>query len=955
MSTGQIEQGQIFVSYRHGLETEFALKLAADLKNAGLEVWIDRLDGIKGGIDWRASIERSINTCAALVPVLSPDYLDSTYCRNELARADDLKRPTFPVLLRPVAPADWPISIQRLQYEDFTGWRDEAAYRERFDALLSRLLEAKGGRISVPVDAETRYLTSLIATIEAKRGVSQYIELGAEVEGLAEHRPAPVPEDEWGYVWLIPGSGRLGSKPPPGEGSYSLTSKQKLAGIREAVDRLSRFVLTGEPGAGKSTALRRLVREAARRRLENPTTAPLPVLLELPSWRNELNPADFVQAHWPFHGDSTEPLRTGDVWLFLDGLNEMGAASSERAARLQQWVASSDGPSRVIITCRAGDYATKPLRFDDLPTVMIQNLELGQVRNFANNYLNEKAPAFLDRVLTSPGASNSNRDLTAIARNPYMLSCLVILFEQSPGGDLPRNTGALFRAFARALWERERKRGTPGWVPYEQAERAFGVLAYSMINEDAGTSVPQEYAIGKLAESPQLLLAGESASYLNRAGGLVRFYHQLLQEYFAAVGFRNAGTDAGSILPQYRHLPGGTQQDVLKSTGRRTGKWDEVLVALCGIVDHPDELVIKLLESDPYLATRCVQSGVLLDPETRRKTLDRLIATLRATDQPIAVAAMKALQLLGHPDAAPAVVSILLEDSSGSKGDRPRQVAAVALGRIGGPVAIAGLTRALESGSSRVRVRAAESLADIGDPAAALALVAALWDDTETVMYFSRRKCVGQIAREALVLLGDRAPERVVPALLDGLRNLEPRIRSGSAAILGQLGDISATSGLWAAMTYDVDAGVRTAASRALGLIDKSRDLPALLRCYRESSGRDLTTEAHELRQMAGTAFVVRLLHALADEEEPSTFDFVRNALFYGDKRRIAPGLIDALESSDRRVRVLAVEMLGSLPDDTAIPALERKRDEPGCDIIPMIDKALLALDKFRGISFEDR
>jgi hypothetical protein len=126
----------IFVSYRHGLESAFAVKIAADLKNAGLTIWVDRLDGVIPGADWRLSIEHAINVCAAMIAVVSPDYVASTYCRNELARAEVLGRPIFPVLLHPVPDIDWPLPLQRQHYLDFTAWHDATIYRARLDELL---------------------------------------------------------------------------------------------------------------------------------------------------------------------------------------------------------------------------------------------------------------------------------------------------------------------------------------------------------------------------------------------------------------------------------------------------------------------------------------------------------------------------------------------------------------------------------------------------------------------------------------------------------------------------------------------------------------------------------------------------------------------------------------------------------------------------------------------------
>ena len=341
--------GFVFVSYRHGHEAEFALRLASDLKNAGLRVWADRLDGIKIGVDWRASIERAINTCTAMIPILTPDYLESPYCRNELARADDLQKPTFPIVLRPISPTAWPLSIQRVQYEDFTGWRDATTYRDRFNALRLRLIDARCVGIGAPVDRQTKYLNKLIAEIEAKRGVLQYIELGLEAGSLAQRRPEPAAEDEWGYIWLSPD---IQTEQKSIESQARVASQHRIASLEEAASRFTQFVLVGEPGAGKTTALRRLVRKAALRRLENPTAAALPILIDLSTWIDHTTFGEFVQARWPFNDDATDPLRTGDVWLCLDGLNEMGADAETKAKQIRTWVKSPNRPSQVIITCR---------------------------------------------------------------------------------------------------------------------------------------------------------------------------------------------------------------------------------------------------------------------------------------------------------------------------------------------------------------------------------------------------------------------------------------------------------------------------------------------------------------------------------------------------------------------------------------------------------------------------
>ena len=132
----------LFISYR-SIEQDFALKLARDVLQAGYPVWMDRLHGILPGDEWRHSLEQGVNNAAALLACLSANYVDSTWCRRELQRADSLKKPIFPVLIGPVADDRWPLEIQDKQYADFQNWTDPAAYQAALTALLAGI-EKKG-------------------------------------------------------------------------------------------------------------------------------------------------------------------------------------------------------------------------------------------------------------------------------------------------------------------------------------------------------------------------------------------------------------------------------------------------------------------------------------------------------------------------------------------------------------------------------------------------------------------------------------------------------------------------------------------------------------------------------------------------------------------------------------------------------------------------------------------
>ena len=141
----------LFISYR-SIEKELPLKLAADLMKQGYPVWMDRLQGIVPGDNWRKSLEEGVNNAAGVVAFLSRNYVESTWCRRELQRADNLKKPIIPVLLGPVSNELWPMEIQDRQYADFQSWADSAAYQTAFELLLVGLEKhiSPGSAMSAP-------------------------------------------------------------------------------------------------------------------------------------------------------------------------------------------------------------------------------------------------------------------------------------------------------------------------------------------------------------------------------------------------------------------------------------------------------------------------------------------------------------------------------------------------------------------------------------------------------------------------------------------------------------------------------------------------------------------------------------------------------------------------------------------------------------------------------------
>ena len=103
-----------FFSYSRE-DSEFALRLAQDLREGGASVWIDQLD-IQPGEAWDSAVEQAVTRCQRMVVILSPISVKSTNVRNEIVFALDEKKIIVPVLYQDCV---IPLQLRRIQYTDF--------------------------------------------------------------------------------------------------------------------------------------------------------------------------------------------------------------------------------------------------------------------------------------------------------------------------------------------------------------------------------------------------------------------------------------------------------------------------------------------------------------------------------------------------------------------------------------------------------------------------------------------------------------------------------------------------------------------------------------------------------------------------------------------------------------------------------------------------------------------
>ncbi len=106
---------QTFISYSRA-DSEFALRLANDLRAAGVHIWLDQLD-IAPGERWDREVELGLKTCRRMLIIISAASSKSENVQDEIGFAMQQNKLIIPVLHQV---CDIPFRLQRLQYIDFT-------------------------------------------------------------------------------------------------------------------------------------------------------------------------------------------------------------------------------------------------------------------------------------------------------------------------------------------------------------------------------------------------------------------------------------------------------------------------------------------------------------------------------------------------------------------------------------------------------------------------------------------------------------------------------------------------------------------------------------------------------------------------------------------------------------------------------------------------------------------
>lgn len=437
-----------FISYARADGATFAQAVVRALEADGFQAWRDLRD-LDALSDFSVEIERAIAAADVVVVCVTPSIAQAidSFVRREILHAQSCGKPIVPLRM---ADAPLPVLINHLTWipvADNTVIADTLAAEIR--RRLSRGRDA--GPFAIPPAPATDFVRALLDDILATLEATTTVLLEIATTGRAGRRP-------W-KGGLPSGMQKLMREPTFRSVGPSVIGTDLSEGR-------GRFVLHGEPGSGKTTALLVAAREAANAWLED-SRHHLPVCGRAADW--QAASGESIDA-WLARSAPLLPrprlqeaLASGRVVLFIDGLDELPAL-----------VDRAEGDVHTIIDPRAELLRSLPPTAAVLVTVRTQamNSVLG-VAGFepvSMTPVTEVQVAEYSAHMPSLAGLLARDDaMRTLARTPLALGLLSFVVEHpfAPESTVPNVVRLhprlrLVHDYTLGRWQHEAQRGEPG-------------------------------------------------------------------------------------------------------------------------------------------------------------------------------------------------------------------------------------------------------------------------------------------------------------------------------------------------------------------------------------------------------------------------------------------------------------------------------------------------------------
>lgn len=565
-----------YLSY-HNADLKHAFQITSLLTRYYRNVWLDRFE-VSPLDDWDSSIVQIVHRVTGAIVIVSDDYLDTDYCRQEYERLREREIPISAVIARDFSTEN----IADFKFDDwidFRRWFDEPNDLS-VEYLLNQIPQSEG---AIQVGDRTEYLHRFIESTELSLATLPTAMASLQRQpskGMPKTRPR-------GYCAQLLQSWEFICHED--ETTYQIENLYHWAASE------GNFVLAGNAGSGKTVFAQLLALAQAHRALRDPGV-PLPVWLDLMTWDNSCSTLDeFIESEWGLVSYWKHWLNSNQAIFFLDNFTDLHRHFPSFASELLQWIkANSD--HRIVLLTAGQDNANV-----DWPALEIPKVSDSLALKFASSALTLDQLSSFRVLLRQLQAQIENNHLDHLSIGLELLVAdKSLAFNQWNNNPLPalihtrqrlqraassHSSSDSLTAFLQKL----------AWNMMQLANHRRVARADIELEPNANIKIDRAISLGLLSE----------------VGSHLRFQSEIYQWHLAIDQFRSDGVQ--------KYL---TRPPISEDGYRAPQKWDPLVLIVADTANDESRryLIDSLIEIDPFLAGECLQRNPELY-DTFRDTL----------------------------------------------------------------------------------------------------------------------------------------------------------------------------------------------------------------------------------------------------------------------------------------------------------------------------------------------